>query len=124
MAQYQHLPIYKTAYDLLVELMNITKDYPRDFKFSLGEKIQNQVIELLVLIYKANSAKDKKDFIIEIINHVQFLDLYLRISFDIKILPQNKYCMLIEKTYSIAKQAQGWLKSSFETEPEPAYAKV
>ena len=52
MAQYQHLPIYKTAYDLLVELMNTTKDFPRDFKFSLGEKIQNHVIELLVLIYK------------------------------------------------------------------------
>ena len=63
MAQYRHLPIYKTAYDLLVELMNTTKDFPRDFKFSLGEKIQNHVIELLVLIYKANSSKDKKDFI-------------------------------------------------------------
>lgn len=124
MAQYQHLPIYKTAYDLLVELMNTTKDFPRDFKFSLGEKIQNHVIELLVLIYKANSTKDKKDFICEIINQVQFLDLFLRISFDLKIIPQARYCVLIEKTYSIAKQAQGWLKSSFEIEPEPVYAKV
>ena len=34
MAQYRHLPIYKSAYDLLVELMNTTKDFPRDFKFS------------------------------------------------------------------------------------------
>ena len=124
MAQYQHLPIYKTTYDLLTDLMNVTKEFPRDFKFSLGEKIQNHVIELLVLIYKANSTKNKKDFISEILNEVQFLDLFLRISFDLKIIPQARYCVLIEKTYSIAKQAQGWLKSSFEYEPEPDYATV
>lgn len=124
MAQYQHLPIYKTTYDLLVDLMNTTKDFPRDFKYSLGEKIQNHVVELLVLIYKANSTKNKKIFISEILNEVQFLDLFLRISFDLKIIPQAKYCVFIEKTYSIAKQAQGWLKSSFDNEPEPAYAKV
>lgn len=124
MAQYQHLPIYKTTYDLLVDLMNVTKDFPRDFKFSLGEKIQNHVIELLVLIYKANSARNKKDFIEEILNEVQFLDLFLRISFDLKIIPQARYCVFMEKTFSIAKQAQGWLKSSYEKEPEPVYAKV
>ena len=81
MAQYQHLPIYKTTYDLLVDLMNTTKDFPRDFKYSLGEKIQNHIIELLVLIYKANSTRCKKDFIQEILSEVQFLDLFLRISY-------------------------------------------
>lgn len=124
MAQYQHLPIYKTTYDLLVDLMNTTKDFPRDFKYSLGEKIQNHIIELLVLIYKANSTRCKKDFIQEILSEVQFLDLFLRISYDLKIVPQAKYCVFIEKTNSIAKQAQGWLKSSFEKGPEPDYAKV
>ncbi|MFR1671948.1 MAG: four helix bundle protein [Candidatus Gastranaerophilaceae bacterium] len=124
MAQYQHLPIYKTTYDLLVDLMNTTKDFPRDFKYSLGEKIQNHIIELLVLIYKANSTRCKKDFIQEILSEVQFLDLFLRISYDLKIVPQAKYCVFIEKTNSIAKQAQGWLKSSSEKGPEPDYAKV
>ncbi|MDR1327250.1 MAG: four helix bundle protein [Heliobacteriaceae bacterium] len=112
MAQYQHLPIYKTTYDLLVDLMNTTKDFPRDFKYSLGEKIQNHVLKLLGLIYKANSAKSKTEFINEMLNEIQFLDLFLKISFDLKIIPQGKYCTLMEKTYSIAKQAQGWLKSS------------
>jgi hypothetical protein len=32
MAQYQHLPIYKQTYDLLVRVTEITRGYPRDFK--------------------------------------------------------------------------------------------
>ena len=40
------------------------------------------------------------------------------------IIPQSRYCSLIEKTYSIAKQSQGWLKSASNNEPEPDYAKV
>jgi hypothetical protein len=122
MAQYQHLQIYKTTYDFMISLMNVTKDFPRDFKFSIGEKIQNHLLELIVYIYKANSAKDKKVFIDEILNEIQFVELFLRLSFDLKILSQTKYCALIEQTRSIAKQAQGWLKASYRSEPD--YAKV
>ena len=124
MAQYQHLSIYKSAYDLLVQLMQVTRDFPRDYKFSLGEKIQNTVIELLISIYKANSAVDKKLYIQEILQKVQFLNIYLRISCDIKILPNAKYCALIQIACSISKQAQGWLKSTQNSEPEPVCAKA
>ena len=111
MAQYQHLPIYKTTYDLLIELMQVTKDFPREFKYSIGEKIQVTVVDLLVEIYKANSAKDKRVYIESILEKVQFINLFLRISFDLKIIPINRYSAFIEKTSSIAKQSQGWLQS-------------
>lgn len=112
MAQYSHLPIYKTAYDLLIELMNITKHFPREFKFSLGEKIQNGIVELLLNIYKANSARDKKDFIINILEQTQYINILVRISKDLKIIPVERYARIIEQTFSISKQAQGWLKTA------------
>jgi len=34
----------------------------------------------------------------------------LRVSFDLKILPMEKYADIIEKTGSISRQATGWLK--------------
>ena len=111
MAQYEHLPIYKTAYSLLIELMQATKDFPREFKYSLGEKIQINIVDLLVEIYKANSARDKKIFIEAVLEKIQFINLFLRISFDLKLIPINRYAAFIEKTASIAKQAQGWLQS-------------
>jgi hypothetical protein len=38
MAQYQHLPIYKQTYDILLRTMTATKDFSRDYKYTLGQK--------------------------------------------------------------------------------------
>jgi hypothetical protein len=56
MAQYQHLPIYKQTYDVLLRTMIATKDFPREYKYTLGQKIKDELIELVVMIYRANSA--------------------------------------------------------------------
>lgn len=108
MAQYNHLPIYKTSYDLLLEVMQTTKNFPREFRYSIGEKIDNELIELVVSIYKANSAKDKEKYILDILEHAQFVNLFLRMSCDLKILPLNRYATFIESVGSIQKQANGW----------------
>lgn len=39
MAIYLHLPVYKASYDLLVELFKFTKDFNREYKYTLGESI-------------------------------------------------------------------------------------
>ncbi len=59
MARYQHLPIYKLSYELLARVMAVTKEYPRDHKFTLGQKIRDEIISLIVLIYRANSSELK-----------------------------------------------------------------
>lgn len=110
MAQYHHLPLYRTTYALLLELMHITKNFPREFKYSIGEKIQNYITEVLLCIYRANSSKDKSPHIFELLEQVELLNVLLRVSFDLKILPMEKYADIIEKTGSISRQATGWLK--------------
>jgi len=59
-AQYQHLPIYKQTYDVLLRTMVATKHFSREYKFTLGQQLKNELIELVVFIYRANSAADKK----------------------------------------------------------------
>lgn len=41
MAQYQHLPIYKSTYELLHTVTRATTGFPRDFKYSLGDKLRH-----------------------------------------------------------------------------------
>ena len=55
MAQYKHLPIYKTTYELLEAVTQKTRHFPKEFKYTLGDKIRTECIELVVFIYKANS---------------------------------------------------------------------
>ncbi len=55
MAAYNELPVYKAAYDLLLEIFKFSANLKREYKFTLGEKLKNEVTDLLTNIYKANS---------------------------------------------------------------------
>ena len=120
MAQYHHLPIYKLTYDLLLRSMQVTKNFPREYKYTLGQKLKDEIIELVVMIYKANSAEKKGEYIERILERVQVVQLLIRLSHDLRILPRKAYADLAEKTDSLARQAQGWLKSSGKGQPERA----
>lgn len=120
MAQYQHLPIYKQTYDILLRVMVATKDFPREYKFTLGQKIKDELIELVVMIYRANSTRDKKQHIQSILERIQSVQLLMRLSHDMKILSRKHYAALSHMTDGLGRQAQGWLKSSERGKPEQA----
>ena len=111
MAQYQHLPIYKLTYDLLFRVIQVTKNYPREYKYTLGQKLKDEIIELVVFIYKANTAENKGQHIEIILERIQVIQVMIRLSHDLRILPRGHYADLAEKTDSLGRQAQGWLKS-------------
>ncbi|HSA06363.1 MAG TPA: four helix bundle protein [Candidatus Gastranaerophilales bacterium] len=111
MAQYKHLKIYKASYDLLLRITQAIKGFAREYKYTLGEKLQNEAIELVICIYKANSAHNKTEYIKSILEHVQFIELFLRISHDLQILSREHYAQIVEMTQGVAKQAQAWLNS-------------
>ena len=110
MAQYQHLPLYKTTYDLLMRLMHITKSFEREYKYTIGEKIQNHILEILLDIYRANGSKNKTEHLTNLLEHVQMLNVLLRVSHDLKLIATEKYAEIILETASISKQATGWMK--------------
>lgn len=89
MAQYQHLPIYKITYDLLLRIMEATKNFPREYKYTLGQKLRDEAIELVILIYRANSHTDKRAFLEMIIERVQLIQLLLRLCHDMRILQRK-----------------------------------
>ena len=120
MAQYKHLPIYKGTYDLLMRLMMATKDFPREHKYTLGQKLRDEVLDLILFIYRANGAEDRTAHITEIIERVQLIEVMLRMSHDLRVLSRGHYAGLVEMTDSLARQAQGWLKSSGRRKPEQA----
>ena len=40
MALYENLPVFKVAYDLLLETYKMTKNMQRDYRYSIGEKLK------------------------------------------------------------------------------------
>jgi hypothetical protein len=122
MALHHELQIYKAAYDLLGMAFDITQNFPRDFKRSVGEKIRHECTELMVLIFRANVARDaaKIPHQEEILERVQVVELLLRVAKDKQWLAVKKYSEAILVTESVSKQAQGWKKQSANANAAPA----
>jgi len=48
MALYSDLPVYKATYDLLLAIFRFTKDFGREYKYTVGESLKKETIELLI----------------------------------------------------------------------------
>ena len=62
MTTYNNLPVYKTSYDLLLEVFEVVKTFSREYKYTLWDKIKNEIIELITLIYRANNSFENLGF--------------------------------------------------------------
>lgn len=59
MKLHSDLPVYKSCYDLLLEIFLFTKDFTKEFKYTVGENLKKETVEMLILIFRANSRPDK-----------------------------------------------------------------
>lgn len=112
MALASTLPIYRVTYDLLQVVTRITKDMPRDYKQSLGNKVREECVELVLSIYRANCSRDKRPHLGLLQEHLQVVTLLLRLSKDMKLISTGQFAQTIELTDQIGRQSSGWLKSA------------
>ncbi len=62
MKLHNELPVYKATYDLLLDVFKFTKEFGKEYKYTVGEILKKHTIDLLTLIYRANSRKTNKKF--------------------------------------------------------------
>lgn len=116
MALHSSLPIYKVSYDLLQFVATVCRNMPKDFKHSVGGKLRDECVELLVLIYRANSSRDKVPHLVLLLERLQVTELWLRLCVDMRFISAGQYARAIALTDQVGKQANGWKKS----QPSPA----
>jgi hypothetical protein len=111
-ALHSNLPIYKVAYDLLSIATDLTRNMPRDYRASVGAKIREECVELVILIFRANTSKLKVPHLDQMLERLQVAELLIRLSCDKRFISRDQYAKAIELTGSIGKQANGWRKHS------------
>ena len=60
MAQTEHLPIYKAAYDLCLYLEQSVRNFVRYHKYSLGQDLRDGARRTLRLIVRANARRTRR----------------------------------------------------------------
>jgi len=112
MALYVQLPVYKSGYDLLIDIHKVTKIFVREYKYTLGEKLKKESLQLLIQIYLAN--KSKKELRIQNIDiarqHVEIIRLLFRVTKDLEIISSKVYVRISIKIEELSKQLTAWQK--------------
>jgi hypothetical protein len=112
MALHTSLPIYKVAYDLLSLATDLTRNMSRDYRPTIGAKIREECVEIIVLILRANIARDKVPHLDWLLERLQVAELLIRLSKDKRLISTGQYATAIALTSRVGKQAQGWRKHS------------
>jgi hypothetical protein len=107
------LPVYKAVYDLLLSLFERVRHFPKDFQYTLGERIKNQVIALVEMIYQANISEnvpEKQEHLRCLCAKVETLRFLLRMCYDLHLCNLEAYTRFNEQVEDISKQLNGWRK--------------
>jgi len=111
MALYDNLPVYKVCYDMLRIIYRVCSTMERSYRFTLGEQLQNGMIEILRKIYRANSNYDKAKHIEAAREDLAVVRLLLRVAHDENQITLKKYIEISDMTESASKQLTAWFKS-------------
>ncbi len=112
MARYDHLPIFKKAYDLCLEIELQARSFSRDYRYTIGTEIRQISHEIPSLIMIANNHCEKRKYLEELWIKLEKLKLLVRLAFDLKCLKDLKhYERLSAILVEISRQNEGWLKS-------------
>lgn len=111
MAIHTDLPIYKVTYDLTLLVKRLVSNFRRNYR-SHGQKLDDECLELVVQIYRANAAKDKREHLTKLLERLQVTNALLRLSCDLQLISKAQYSQAIQLTGQIGKQATGWRNAS------------
>jgi hypothetical protein len=108
MALYYDLKVFKDVYSLILKVFEYTQDFPREYKYTLGQDMKRDAIALVRSIYRANKAKNKTEYLEAFLDDFEIIKLETRLCVDMKILSIKKQAELSALMESIGKQVTGW----------------
>lgn len=112
MAVASTLPIFQVTYELVSKLVEWSENFPRKYKFTLGEKMVNISLELFEYIQLANAyADNRQKYMMGFTVKLELLKTVLRLCFERKLFSLAQSADICRLTTVIGKQATGWRKS-------------
>jgi len=112
MSDMTQLIIYQKHYDLMLYSFPIIGRFPKDQRFTLGQQIENQMLDIGKMIVHANKLKQKRGKLYEIDIELEKLRLLIRMTKDLKLMSISKYGNHCERIDEIGKLLGGWLKAA------------
>jgi hypothetical protein len=107
--------VVQKAYELNLWLVRKVENFPRSYRFSVGDRLVHGVLDLLLRLVDAAYSRDKVGILMEVngmLNRMRFL---LRLAKDLNLLTVDSYGHAAERVEEIGRMVGGWRKASVAT---------
>jgi len=105
------LTVFQKTYDLFFWIKPTVQRFAKSHKYSMGTQVENEVLELLKGIIRANYSRDDKPLIIEeCLVRYETVNVLMRLCKDYKLINLRQYEFAVAHLAEIGKLLGGWRK--------------
>ncbi len=112
MGLYCDLPVFRDTYALTLLLFRLTGQFPREYKYTLGQDLKRDALSLLRSIYRANRAREKTVYQEEFLDTYELVKLEVRLCSDLRLVGLKAYTEVALPVDGIGRQMTAWRNTS------------
>lgn len=102
------LRIFKTAYDIMVEIHRFAEIIPREQRYVIGERIRNESIDLAIVCQRIGNEGRNADYCLAAKHHIEAIRLLLRLLVELKLISHNAFLRLNTNLEELYQQFTPW----------------
>lgn len=112
MALYYSLPVYRDVYQLILLVFKWSKEFPREYKYTLGQDLKRDAMQLVRHIYRANKGEGRKEHLQHFIDDFELVRLEVRLCQDLHLINTKQFSEVLLLMDTIGRQISGWKNRS------------
>ena len=92
-------------------MISKVESFPRGKKFTLGDRIVNQILDILESLIEAAYSREKVNILKRTNIRIEKLRYLIRLCVDNKVIAMNSYEYISNEIDHLGKQVGGWIKN-------------
>jgi len=105
-----NLPVYKASYKLLNTLFIRSEKFKREYKYTVGQDLKAEGLNLIKNIYRANKTTNKVVIIQQARENLEIIRLLIRLMQDFGQLGLKAFVEINLEIEAVSKQLTAWEK--------------
>ena len=100
------------TYDLVLWLVQKVEKFPKSYRFSVGQRLIDTGLDLLLLLVDAVYRKDKREPLRMAGLRTNALRFLLRLAHDLRLLSESAYAFATERLDEVGRMVGGWERAA------------
>lgn len=98
------------AYDFIKWAIPHIAKFPRNQRYTLGERVESKLFLILELLIEAQYSKEKAEALKKANIEIEQLRYLFRLAYDLRLINLKTYELLAKYLGNIGAQVGGWIK--------------